>query len=84
MSTFSRGRSIDEEDRTKDRLWRQVSMIIGIAKVRADGNNAYFFTKIEGYTPSGLGSRLFTVDRLADKNLLFFKIRKRAELAIFW
>ena len=25
----------------------------------------YIFRKIEGYTPSGLGSRLFTVDRLA-------------------
>ena len=43
------------------------------------------------FRTSGLGSRLFTVDRLAgwlaDKNLLFFevyKIRKQAELATFW
>ena len=42
LSPFGRGRSIDEEDRTKDRLWRQVSMTIGIGKVRADGNNVYF------------------------------------------
>ena len=39
-------------------------MTIGIAKVCADRNNVYFI-KIEGCTPSGLGSRSFTVDRLA-------------------
>ena len=51
----------------------------------------FIFRKIEGYTPSGLGSRSFTVDRLAgwpaDENLLFFevfKIRKWAKLATFW
>ena len=35
----SQGRSIDEEDRTKDRLWRRGSMTIGKAKVSTDGNN---------------------------------------------
>ena len=48
------------------------------------------FRKIEGYTPSGLSSRSFTVDRLAgwlaDENLLvfeIFKIQDQAELATF-
>ena len=66
-------------------------MTIGIAKVRTDRYLMVIFRKIEGYTPSGLGSRSFTVDRLArwlaDENVLFFKIfkiRKRAELATFW
>ena len=35
-------RSIDEKDRTKDRLWCGVSVTIGIAKVCADRNNIYF------------------------------------------
>ena len=47
----------------------------------------FIFRKIEGYTPSGLGARLFPVDRLADENLLVFeilnKIRYRAKLAAF-
>ena len=36
-------------------------MIIGKAKVCV----TFIFRKIEGYTPSGLGSRSLTVDRLA-------------------
>ena len=37
-------------------------MAVGIAKVHA------------GYIPSGLGARTIPVDRLADKNILVFKI----------
>ena len=36
------GRSIDEEDRTKDSPWRRANWATGIAKVRADGNFLYF------------------------------------------
>ena len=36
------GRSIDEEDRTKDRPWRGANWATGIAKVRADGNFLQF------------------------------------------
>ena len=39
----------------------------------------FIFRKVEGYTPSGLGSRSFTVDRLVGwlvgENLLFFEIK---------
>ena len=33
---LSYGRSVDEEDRTKDRLWHGANRATGIAKVRAD------------------------------------------------
>ena len=46
----------------------------------------FIFRKIEGYTSSGSGARLFPVDRLADESLLvfeIFKIRYQAKLAAF-
>ena len=42
------------------------SMAIRIGKVYADRNNLYC-QKIEGYTPSGLGTRSIPVDRMAGK-----------------
>ena len=47
---------MDVEDITKERLWRQASLVIKIAKVHASRYNLYF-RKIEGYIPSGLGTR---------------------------
>ena len=38
----------------------------------------FIFRKTEGYIPSGLGSRSFTVGRLADENLLDFKFLKNS------
>ena len=57
---------MDEEDRTKDRRWCQVSLAIGIANVFASGYDLDFY-KIELYPiiPNG-------VDRLSDKNILVF------------
>ena len=40
---FQARRSIGWNEGTKDRPWCIESISIGIAKVRADGNNAYFW-----------------------------------------
>ena len=47
-----------------DRPWRTACIAIGIAKLRADENIAYF-GKFEGYILSGIGSRSVPVDRQA-------------------
>ena len=38
----------------------------------------YIALFIESYTPSGLGTRSFLLDRLADENILVFEILKFA------
>ena len=43
LTALFQARSIGWNEGTKDRPWRTASISIGIAKVRADGNSAYFW-----------------------------------------
>ena len=56
---------VKEEDQSMKKTEQRntMAMTVGIAKVRANRNNR----KIEGYTPSGLGSISLPVDRLPSR-----------------
>ena len=50
---------------TKDRPWHTVSIVIGMAKAHADGNNIYFQKAI--YVHSGISSRSVPLGRQAGR-----------------